>query len=136
MIDVENEVYSTVAKALRARFPKLFMSGGEAQPSPSDFPAAVGREMDNSTYARSLDSSGEENHATLMWQWDAYSNKASGRKAECKAIISEIDKQMSKLGFLRVGSIPSEGPNASPQIYRMIARYRAVVSKNKIIYRS
>ena len=135
MVDVENEVYSTVVAALRAKYPNMNPSSGEKQPTPADMPTSVGREMDNSTYSRSLDSSGKENHATVMWQWEAYSNKSVGRKTECKAIMAIIDDEMQDMGFLRVGSAPMETPNADVSIYRMVARYRATISTDKIIYR-
>ncbi len=135
MVDIENEVFSTVATALRAKYPNMNPSSGEKQPAPTDMPTAVGREMDNSTYLRSLDSSGQENHATVMWQWEAFSNKSSGRKAECKSIMAIIDAEMFGMGFLRVGSSPMEVSNANGAIYRMVARYRATISKDKVIYR-
>jgi hypothetical protein len=135
VIDCENEVYSTVVAALRAKYPSMNPSSGEKQPTPADMPAAVGREMDNSTYLRSLDSSGQENHATVMWQWEAYSNKSSGKKSECKSIMAIIDDEMQDMGFVRIGSSPAEVPNADKTIYRMVARYRATVSKDKTIHR-
>jgi hypothetical protein len=135
VINVENEVFSTVSTALRAEYPNMNPLSGARQPAPEDLPVAVGMEMDNSTYQRTLDSSGTENHATVMWQWEAYSNKMPGKKAECKAIMEIIDTQMFNMGFLRVGSGPMEMPNANQTIYRMVARYRAVISKDKMVYR-
>ena len=135
MVDCEKEVYSTVVAALRAKYPSMNPSSGEKQPTQADMPTAVGREADNSTYSRSLDSSSQENHATVMWQWEAYSNKSVGRKTECKAIMAIIDEQMFGMGFLRVGSAPMEMPNANASIYRMVARYRATISKDNVIYR-
>ena len=63
-----------------------------------------------------------------------YSNKQSGKKAECKAIIALIDKRMEALGFTRtlLNPVPNE---EDATVYRMVARYRAIVSKNKVIYR-
>ena len=135
MIDCESEVFSTVSTALRAEYPNMNPLSGARQPAPEDLPVAVGMEMDNSTYQRTLDSSGTENHATVMWQWEAYSNKSVGRKTECKAIMAIIDEQMFGMGFLRVGSAPMEMPNANASIYRMVARYRATISKDNVIYR-
>ena len=135
MIDCEAEVFSAVATALRAKFPQINLSNGERIPAIGNMPAAVGREMDNSTYIYTLSSSGQENHAVIMWQWDVYSSKVSGRKAECKSILAVIDEQMFGMGFARFGSAPLELPNEAPTVYRMVARYRAVVSKDKILYR-
>lgn len=135
MINVENEVFSTVSTALRAEYPNMNPLSGARQPAPEDLPVAVGMEMDNSTYQRTLDLSGTENHATVMWQWEVYSNKMPGKKAECKAIMEIIDTQMIGMGFLRTGSGPMNMPNADNSIYRMVARYKAVVSKSGAVHR-
>lgn len=134
MINIETEVFSTVATALRAEFSGIFVAG-EAVAAPSSFPAVTLVEDDNSTYQRSLDSSGQENHAQLMYSCNVYSNKSAGKKAECKAILAVIDTEMFGMGFLRVGCSPMEVPNANGAIYRMVARYRATISKDKTIYR-
>ena len=134
MINIESEVFSTVATALRAEFTGIFVSG-EAVAAPSSFPAVTLVEDDNSTYQRSLDSSGQENHAQIMCTANVYSNKSSGKKSECKSIMAIIDDEMQGMGFVRIGSSPAEVPNADKTIYRMVARYRATVSKNKTIHR-
>lgn len=132
MINVENEVFSTVATALRATVTGIFVSG-EYVAAPSTFPAVTLVEDDNAVYQRSMDSSHTENHAAIMYTVNAYSNKTSGKKAECKAILAVIDQQMQDMGFVRVNANPVEMAQAS--IYRMIARYRAVISKEKLVYR-
>lgn len=134
IIDVENTIFDKVATALRDEFTGIFVAG-ETIAIPSSFPAVTLVEMDNSTYMRSLDSSGEENHAVLMYQADVYSNLSAGKKTQCRSIISTIDTEMQKLGFVRIGSSPMAIPNADANIYRMVARYRATISKDKIIYR-
>jgi hypothetical protein len=140
MIDCENEVFATVATALRNTFKpplaeKPIFVSGEAVAAPATFPTVTLVEDDNSTYQRSLDSSGQENHAQVMYTANVYSNKMPGKKAECKSIMAAIDAQMLGMGFLRVGNGPQEMPNANASIYRMVARYRAVISKDKTIYR-
>ena len=134
MINVENEVFSTVATALRAEFSGIFVSG-EYVSAPPSFPAVTLIEEDNSTYTRSLDSSGKENHAQIMYSANVYSNLVTGRKSQCKAILALIDEKMFNMGFLRVGSGAIAAPNADVSIYRLVARYRATVSKDEILYR-
>jgi hypothetical protein len=134
VIDCENEVFSTVATALRSEFSGIFVSG-EYVFAPSSFPAVTLIEEDNSTYTRSLDSSGKENHAQIMYSANVYSNKSSGKKSECKSIMAIIDDEMQDMGFVRVGSGPMAAPNANASIYRMVARYRATISKDKTTYR-
>ena len=57
-----------------------------------------------------------------------FPNKATGKKSECKAIIKIIDNIMLSLGFDRpfLNPIPNQ---EDATIYRMKARYVAVVSK-------
>ena len=75
-----------------------------------------------------------ENHSTLMYEVNVYSNKKTGKKTECKKIITLVDEAMSALGFTRIMLQPI--PNMDDAtIYRMTARYRAVVSKDKVIFR-
>ena len=134
MINIESEVFSTVATALRAEFTGIFVSG-EAVAAPSSFPAVTIVKQDNSTYQRSLDSSGSEKHAVVMYEANAYSNLGSSKKKQTRAIMAIIDDEMQGMGFVRIGSSPAEVPNADKTIYRMVARYRATVSKDKTIYR-
>ncbi len=134
MVDIENEVFNTVATALRAEIPSIFVSG-ESVAAPASFPCATLVEMDNSTFMRTLDSTLAENHATVMYQAEAFSNLTSGKKAQCKLIMSIIDEQMLGMGFVRVGGGPQEMPNADKTKYRMVARYRAIVSANSTVYR-
>jgi hypothetical protein len=134
VINIESEVFNAVATALRSEFTGIFVSG-ESVAAPSSFPAVTLVEQDNSTYQRSLDSSGSEKHAVVMYEANAYSNLGSGKKKQTRAIMAIIDDEMQDMGFVRIGSSPAEVPNADKTIYRMVARYRATVSKDKIIYR-
>ena len=69
-----------------------------------------------------------------MYEVNVYSNKTKGKKTECKNIISLIDKEMTFLGFSR--SMLQPIPNMDDAtIYRMTARYKAVISKDKLIFR-
>lgn len=133
MINIENEVFDTVSGKVRAIYPDIYMAG-EYVKSPSSFPAISLVEMDNTVYTSTQTSTEIENHATVMFEVNVYSNKTKGKKSECKAIISLIDKEMMALGFSRIMLQPI--PNMDDAtIYRMTARYRAVVSKDNIIFR-
>lgn len=133
MIDIENDVFNIVAKAVKAVYPDIYMSG-EYVKSPPKFPCVSLVEMDNSAYIRTQTSSSGENHAELMYELNVYSNKKSGKKSECKAIASLIDNELATLNFSRIMLQPI--PNMDDAtIYRMTGRYRAVVSKDKILYR-
>ena len=133
MINVENEIFNIVAKAVRKEYPNIYISG-EYVKSPPTFPAVSLVEMGNSAYTKTQTNSSVENHAKLMYELNVYSNKKSGKKSECKAIAALIDNEMAALGFSRTMLQPI--PNMDDAtIYRMTGRYEAVVSKDNMIYR-
>lgn len=133
MIDIEAEVFGIVSSDVRLKYPKVYMTG-EYVKSPPSFPCVSLIETDNQVYRNTRDSGCIENHAQIQYEVNVYSNRTSGKKAECKEIISLIDSKMEKLGFTRtfMNPVPNE---QDATIYRMIARYRAIISKNKTIYR-
>lgn len=133
MIDIENEVFSTVATHVRASFPKIYMVG-EFVKSPSQFPCISLVEVDNQVYRNTRSSSEIENHAQLMYEVQVFTNDIKGKKAKCKEIIGAVDNEMKKLGFTRtlLTPIPNE---EDATIYRMVGRYRAIVDKDSTIYR-
>ena len=133
MIDIENEVFDRVATRVREQFPDIFMVG-EYVSSPSSFPAASLMEMDNSVREITIDSGSNENHANVMYEANVYSNKTTGKKSECKAIMALIDEEMLAMGFVRVTLTPVPNEYDST-IYRMVGRYRAAVSADHRIYR-
>jgi len=132
LIDIENDVFNAVAKPLRALFPKIMIYGEDVS-LPSRFPCVTLTEADNYAYNGTQDSASLENHAVLMYEANIYSNKASGKKTECKQIQAAIDKELSRLGFTRISKVPLSSDDA--KIYRIVSRYSGVVSKNKEIYR-
>jgi hypothetical protein len=133
MIDCENEIFSKIAESVRTAYPTVFVSG-EYVRTPPKFPFVSLIEMSNTAYDRTQSSGGLENHASLMYEVNVYSNKKSGKKSECKAIATLIDDEMAALGFSRTMLQPI--PNMDDAtIYRMTGRYTAVISKDKKLYR-
>lgn len=123
MIDVESKVYTPIAVGLRNAFSGIFVSG-EYVKAPSSFPHASIVEMDNHTSTDRMDTSDTERFATIMYEVNVYSNKAVGKKTECKEIMAFIDDLMYKMNFKRLSLAPV--PNMDDAtIYRMTARYRA-----------
>ena len=118
---------------MREKYSDIYLTG-EYVKSPPSFPASSIVEMDNTAYSLTQTSGENENHASVMYEVNVYSNKTKGKKTECKEIISFIDNEMTSLGFSRTMFQPI--PNVDDAtIYRMIARYKAVVSKDKVIFR-
>lgn len=133
MIDMENEIFNEVSERVRAKYSNIFMTG-EYVKSPSSFPCVSLVEADNATFRNSQTSDGKENHAAVMYELNVYSNKTKGKKAECKEIVAFIDEILMELNFTRLMLEPVPNQDEAT-IYRMLGRYRAVISKNKTIYR-
>jgi len=132
MIDIENELFTGIATALRSEFKGIFVAG-EYVPKPPRFPAVSIVEMDNAVLQSAVDSGAIENYATLTYQVDVYSNNAVAKKAECKKIAAFIDAQFAQYGFTRTFLNPVQNMNDAT-IYRMTGRYRGVVSQEHLVY--
>ena len=133
MIDIESQVFDRVATRVREQFPDIFMMG-EYVNSPASFPAVSLVEMDNSIRETTVDSGSNENHANVMYEVNVYSNKTTGKKSECKAIMALIDAEMTAMGFVRSTLTPVQNEYDST-IYRMVGRYKAAVSSDHTLYR-
>lgn len=133
MIDVENDVFSEVAKKVRTKFPNIYITG-EYVKSPPSFPCVSLVEIDNATFRNSQTTESQENHVAVTYEVNVYSNRTKGKKAECKEIIAFIDEILMSLNFTRIMLEPVPNQNDAT-IYRMLGRYRAVVSRNKTIFR-
>lgn len=133
MIDIESQVFSRIATVLRDTFKGIYVTG-EYVKTPSSFPSVSLVEMDNAPLRRTQTSDSLENHAELMYEVNVYSNKAAGKKTECKKIAKVVDEEMAAMGFTRTMLNPI--PNMDDAtIYRILGRYKAVVSTQNIIYR-
>ena len=135
MIDCENKVIDTVAAPLRAEYPGIFIPS-EYVPIPKSFPTVSIIQMDNYTYTKSMTIDGVEHQAVSPFEINVYSDLVSGKKEQCKAIMSSVDTLMQGLGFTRKGMSPREVPNAEKSICRMIARYDALAGENNEIYKT
>lgn len=133
MIDIENQIFGKISTALRDEFNPIFVSG-ELVKAPATFPAVYIEEKANSAYQRTQDSGSLENHVSLMYEINVYSNKQVGKKSECKAIFAVIDNEFQKIGFTRIMKEPVANLEDGT-IYRMIGRYTAVVAVGGIIFR-
>ena len=128
MIDVENKVFDTVSKALKAAHGNTLFVTGEYVPSPPKFPAVSIVEADNYVTQR-YRTAKIENAANVMYEINVYSNKTAGKKSEAKAIASTADEAMANLGFTR--TMRNTVPNLNDaSIYRIVCRYEGVVIPN------
>lgn len=133
MIDIESEVYTRLAAAIKAEFESAFVTG-EYVYAPSHFPAISIIEEDNRTVDEHMDSSLREKFATVMYDINCYSNLKTGKKVQCRKIMDIVSSEMSAMGFRRTALMPIPNMNDST-IYRMTARFTGVADEHKTIYR-
>jgi len=123
VIDIEAKIYTPIATALRTAHSGVSVSG-EYVKAPSEFPFVSIVEADNYMTLANRDGADSEKFATLMYEVNVYSNKAVGKKSECKSIMATVDSLMYGMNFTRISLAPIPNmDNAS--IYRLTARYRA-----------
>lgn len=135
MIDIEKAVIGEVSKALRKVFGKdIYITGEKITGVPSRFPAVCVREASNIIYTKSRDEN-IENHDTLMYEVDVFSNLEEGKKQQAKEIAEIIDGVFCALGFTRTFCEPVENLSDSA-IYRIKLRFSGVVDKQYRIYRN
>ena len=130
MINIEEDVFDYIANSLEKEFSEVTV--GDETRTPASFPFVSVVEADNDAYVKTKDSGSLENHAVLMYEVNVYSNKTVGKKSECKDIFSYIDELFQKIGFVRTGKSTISINDATG--YRLVGRYKAVASKEKIIY--
>ena len=126
MIDIESIVFDTVYKAVKSKFPKAEVKSVYVE-SAAEFPCVCVVEDDNRTFQKTLDGSLNEHHAELLYTVTVYSNKKNGKKEEARAIAKVIDEAMQGMKFTRI--MLNQIPNIDQLIYRIVGRYRAIVSE-------
>ncbi len=128
MIDIESKVFKTVKERMSP-----LKCAATYQETSKEFPLVTVEETDNAAYEKTQDSGSGENHARVLYEINVYSNLTPGKKSQAKEIMKRVDGIMAEIGFYRVFCKPM--PNlADSTIYRITARYRAVVDKEENIY--
>ena len=133
MIDFNNEIFTTVAKAVRDNHIGTTVTG-EYTRKPSKFPAVTLDEISNVMVDRLEDSSNEEKFAGVTYRLQVFSNKESGKKAEARAIFATADAEMRRMGFRRV-TYATTPEIYDSTIYEITATYEGVVSASGCVYK-
>lgn len=135
MIDFEKEIFDIIAQEVRDNHPGTMVYSSYPK-SNIGFPMATIELGYNPIYQKSLDSSNEEKHSVHMFNVNVLSNLDNQNKAkmQTKSILNTIDEKFLALGFRRVST--QNLPNTEDTtIYRMVARYDGVISKDGQVYR-
>ena len=133
MIDLENEIFTAVARAVRTSHAGTSIKS-EYVRSPGTFPTVALSEIDNVNVDALIDSSREEKYAGLGYRLQVFSNKESGKKSEAKAIFKTADEILCGMGFRRrTYSTTPEIYNST--IFSITATYEAIADVNGVIYK-
>lgn len=133
MLDYSNEIFTTIANAIRDAHPGATVIG-EYTRQPSKFPTATLDETQNVMVDHLEDSSNEESFAGVTYRLQVFSNKQSGKRAEARAIFATADAEMRRMGFRRV-TYTTTPEIYDSTIYSITATYEAVVSAAGYVYK-
>ena len=130
MIDIE----SRIATKVKEQLPSGVDISDPYDKNARTLPLVTLSQIENSIYERFINSAQIENAVNVTIEVNVYSNKTNGKKTECKNIMKIVDDVMTELGFTRTMCRPT--PNLEDAtVYRITARYRAVVDSDFKIYR-
>lgn len=133
MLDFANEVFTTVASAVRNNHVGAAVIGEHTR-NPSKFPTVTLDETQNVMVDRLEDSSHEEKYAGVTYRVQVFSNKQGGKKAEARAIFATVDAEMRRLGFRRV-TYTTTPEIYDSTIYNITATYEAVFATGGYVYK-
>lgn len=133
MIDFNNEIFTTVANAVRTTHTGTTVTG-EYTRKHSQFPTVTLDETANVTIGRLEDSSREEKFAGVTYRLQVSSNLRSGKKSEAREIFATADAEMRRMGFRRVAYTTTPEIYEST-IYQITATYEAVLSAAGYVYK-
>lgn len=119
MINIENKIYTILKDALGN-----VNTSSKYVPVPSELPHVSIHQEDSITYLQSRDNTCNENHAIVTIAVNVYTEDD---KATAKSLMETIDDTMIGLDFER--DMLDEIPNEQRGIYRIFARYMAIISK-------
>lgn len=132
MVDAEPRIFTRLEQALQTQYPGISVSSENA-PVPKSFPAVSIEEGDNSLFKLTRTLDGAEQHSAVLYVINVYSALAIGKKTQAKSIMKILDAEMMNMGFTRINC--GRTRNIDDAVYRLTARYKAVISNDFQVYR-
>lgn len=133
MLDYSNEIFTKVATAVRNAHVGVKVTG-EYIRKPSSFPTVTLDEIENLMVGNLEDSSNKERFAGVTYRLQVFSNRETGKRAECRMVFATADAEMRNLGFRRV-TYTTTPEIYDSTIYSITATYEAVVSAAGYVYK-
>ena len=131
MINISNEVYDKVVKALKAHDNSIETSSVYTN-TPSKYPFVSIEEIENLVDYDTSDCCNVENHAEVQYEINIYTKNPKKRE-KAYEILEVVDELLGSYNFVRISK--NNFQDANETTYLLVARYSAVVSKEHVIYR-
>lgn len=131
MIDNFNEIYTRITTALQTYDSNVKTSSVYTN-TPSSYPFVSIELIEDSVYEQGIDSGDVENFAVHSYEINVYA-KGNLAMSSARKLLEVADNFMKSIGFTRISKTPLQDQNET--IYRFIARYEGVVSKDLKVYR-
>lgn len=130
MIDYYSEIFTTVAEALRAKVPGVYVTGTVNSSDAPKFPCVAFAEANNTDDC--IDNGPEAPAARLQYKVTVLSNKTGGRVTEARHILGEVDSILQSLNFRRTSMVTQDGMYNN-SAYKIEAIYMARINQNGAI---
>lgn len=131
MVDIENYVYTQIARAVQSEYPQAEVFGDYVEEM-AGFPTVTVTEIQNKTLERMQDEEPAEHYAAITYEVNVYCNDRLGKKAGCKKILGIVDGVMLPMKFTKGTQRQLPAIDHSRAVYRMYARYTAVVDEGTV----
>lgn len=131
MINNANEIFDRITTALK-NVDSAVQTSSVYKNIPSSYPFVSIELIENSVYERGSDSKDIENFANMSYEINVYA-KGDTKMSKAYGLLGVADNFMKSIGFTRIIAQPMQDQNET--LYRIVARYEAVVGKDLKVYR-
>lgn len=132
MLDFSNEIFNAVAERLRSTYKGITVQG-EYDPNPAKFPCVTIDEISN--VPTHMDSALKNKYTEVVYRVQVFSNKASGKRAEARAIYATVDDVLMELGLI-ARTYTSTPAIYNAEIYSITATFEGVIGADGTVYRN
>jgi len=131
MINIFNELYTLLVTALNLYNDKIKTDSVYTN-QPSSYPFVSLEEIEDAVYESTSDSCDIENHAEKHYEVNIYTQKPN-KKSTADGIANVVDDVFKQKNFVRITKNVLQSNDETT--YRIIIRYRGIVSKSEVVYR-
>ena len=131
MINNANELFTRITTALK-EYDSSVRTSSVYTNTPSSYPFVSIELINDDIYENGIDSGDVENFANLAYEINVYTD-GNTRMSNAWKLLGVADDLMKSIGFLRISATPMQDQNET--LYRIVARYEAVVGKDLHTYR-